>query len=394
MNVKLLGQGLESTSEVSVGYQLLNFLKNKEFHSFTAFSAFTSQAGIRGLSKHIDKAKKHLKKITIVTGVDQKGTSKEALEELLSLKVRSYIFYQPSITIFHPKIYLFEGRTTSELIIGSSNLTAQGLFTNVETSLLISIDNALEEDRRIILQLKDYYKGIFDATDPNLKKLSRNIIAELVKAKVVPTEAYRRELQDKMEKSQGSVTHHIVLKIFPERAIAKIPKEFKAFKKSSIPKPVPEVASVGGYTAKVRLVWVSGEMTERDLNIPGGSNTNPTGSMLFKKGKTPGIDQRHYFRDTVFANLKWIRDNKPRTSHIERSEANFIIVINNQNEGRFRLALSHNTRTNTRSYIQKNSMTSISWGSAKSKIANKDLIGKNVNLYKTSKKEEFILEIK
>ena len=30
---------------------------------------------------------------------------------------------------FHPKIYLFEGAAKCELIIGSSNLTSQGLFT-------------------------------------------------------------------------------------------------------------------------------------------------------------------------------------------------------------------------------------------------------------------------
>jgi len=52
------------------------------------------------------------------------------------------------------------------------------------------------------------------------------------------------------------------------------------------------------------LIWESGKLTERDLNIPKGSNTNPTGSMLFKKGKTEDIDQRHYFRDTVFSALK------------------------------------------------------------------------------------------
>ena len=108
----------------------------------------------------------------------------EALEELLSLDINAYVFYQPSITIFHPKIYLFEGADKSELIIGSSNLTSQGLFTNVETSLLVSIDNSVETDRKIVKQLKNYFKGIFDFTDPNLKKLSKKIIAGLVKAKV------------------------------------------------------------------------------------------------------------------------------------------------------------------------------------------------------------------
>jgi len=108
MRISLLGQGFEAVSELSVGRQLVKFFADNNFHSFTGISAFASQASIRGLSKHINTAKKHLDCITIVTGVDQKVTSKEALEELLSLNINAYVFYQPSITIFHPKIYLFK----------------------------------------------------------------------------------------------------------------------------------------------------------------------------------------------------------------------------------------------------------------------------------------------
>ena len=226
MNITLLGQGFEVASEHSVGKQLVKFFADKDFHTFTGISAFTSQAGIRGLSKHIKTAKKHLNIITIVTGVDQKGTSKEALEELLSLDINVFVFYQPSITIFHPKIYLFEGANKSELIIGSSNLTSQGLFTNVEVSLLVSIDNSREADKKNVEQLKDYFKGVFDFTDPNLKKLSKKIIADLVRAKIVPTEAERKAAQDKAEKAERTETENIISKIFPKRAIAKLPSEF------------------------------------------------------------------------------------------------------------------------------------------------------------------------
>lgn len=394
MNITLLGQGFETASEHSVGKQLIKFFADKDFHTFTGISAFASQAGVRGLSKHIKTAKKHLNIITIVTGVDQKGTSKEALEELLALDIDAYVFYQPSITIFHPKIYLFEGADKSELIIGSSNLTSQGLFTNVEASLLASIDNSVEADRKIVEQLKNYFKGIFDFTDPNLKKLSKKIIADLVKAKVVPTEAERKAAQDKAEKAERTETENIISKIFPKRAIAKIPSEFRGTKKPTTKTTAATAAVVGSVSKKGKLIWESGKLTERDLNIPKGSNTNPTGSMLFKKGKTENIDQRHYFRDTVFASLKWKRDTKPETSHLERAEATFNILIDGKPSGTFKLTLTHNPRTDTRSYEQKNSMTSISWGEAKKVIAKEKLIGKSATLYKTKKKGEFTFEIK
>lgn len=393
MEIRLLGQGYEATSKNSVGNQLIKFISDKEFHTFTGITAFASQAGVNGLSKHLASAKKYLKNITIVTGVDQKGTSQEALLALLNLKIKTFIFYQPSFTIFHPKIYLFEGISRSELIIGSSNLTSQGLFTNVEASLLISLNNNVEADIKIVKQLKDYFKGIFDFTDPNLKKLSKRVISDLVKAKVVPTEAERKAAQDKAEKTERAETENIICKIFPKRAIVKIPSEFRGSKSSTAKTTAIDADFDTRIPKKVGLVWESGKLSERDLNIPKGSTTNPTGSMLFKKGKTKGIDQRHYFRDTVFSSLRWKRDTKPDTSHLERAVVTFNIIINNKVAGRYKLTLTHNPLTNTRSYEQKNSMTSISWGEAKKVIAQDILIGKNAFLYKTKKKGEFIFEI-
>lgn len=370
MHITIIGHGYEPLSNNSVGNYLIKFLADTGFQSFTGISAFASEAGVNGLSKHIASARKHLKKITIVVGIDQKGTSKEALEALLNLKVNSFLFYQLSIPIFHPKIYLFEGKEKSELIIGSSNLTSLGLFTNVEASILVSLDNRKKADRKFVEQLKDYFKGIFDFTDPNLKKLSKKIIADLVKIKLVPTEAERKAIHDKLERHEQAEIKNTIARIFPKREIAKIPPEFRSSRKPKAsyenepPKPLVLKSK------RSKLLWVSGPLTQRDLNIPKGSNTNPTGSMLFKKGNTKGIDQRHYFRDEVFSDLSWTKDSNADSSHLERATAMFKIIIDGKDYGGFELILTHNPKTDTRSYQQKNSMTSLSWGNAKKFINN------------------------
>lgn len=394
MEINLLGQGYEAKSENSVGYNLIKLFDDKDFHTFTGISAFTSQAGISGLSKYIFPAKNHLKIVSLVTGIDQQGTSKEALEELLALEINAYIFYQPSNPIFHPKIYLFEGNDKSDLIIGSSNLTSLGLFTNIETSLHISIDNNSESDYKLIQQLKAYFKGIFDFSDPNLKQLNKQIIEDLVKAKIVPTEEERRATHDKVN-PDNKETERVILKIFPKRSIATIPREFRGGRKAraKIKKASSSSSAFGTDSINVELLWESGKLTERDLNIPKGINTNPTGSMNFKKGKTKNIDQRNYFRENVFGDLNWMRDTNPKTSHLERVKANFEIIINGEKAGTFTLTISHNTRTDTQSYKQNNSMTYISWGDAKPIIAKEDLIGKSASLYKTEKFDLFILSI-
>lgn len=380
MNITLLGQGFEATSANSVGTQLVKFFADKDFHTFTGISAFASQAGIRGLSKHIKTAKKHLNIITIVTGVDQKGTSKEALEELLSLDINAFVFYQPSITIFHPKIYLFEGADKSELIIGSSNLTSQGLFTNVEASLLVSIDNLVEVDKKIVDQLKIYFKGIFDFSDPNMKKLSKKIIADLVKAKVVPTEAERKAAYDKAEKGERKETENIISKIFPKRAIAKIPTEFRGTKKPTTKTATvtATAAAVGSASAKGKLVWTRKKLPSSSVQ-GGGSGTNPTGGLRLVQddfiSRGNKIDQTSYFKN-LFSKYTWKQVRA--TPYVEAAKVPFEVTVKGVFHGQFDLEVRHKPSGEAG---QHNYTTSISWGTVGNIISKANLIGSRLDLY-------------
>lgn len=377
MNITLLGQGFEAASQNSVGHKLIKYFTDKDFHTFTGISAFASQAGIRGLSKHIKKAKKHFNVINIVTGVDQKGTSKEALEELLALDIDAYVFYQPSITIFHPKIYLFEGEDKSVLIIGSSNLTSQGLFTNVETSLSVSIDNNVEDDRKILEQLKDYFEGIFDFTDPNLKKLNKKIIADLVKAKVVPTEAERKAAHDKADKAERKETKDIISKIFPKRAIAKMPSEFRGSKNPRTKTPQPVAVTTVNSSPKGKLAWTRKKIPRSSVQLSTG---NPTGGLRlvqdhFISGGNK-IDQTSYFRNDLFGKFTWkqVKTNP----YVEAAKIPFEVTIFDELKGRFDLEVRHKPSGEAG---QGNYTTSISWGDLGVTIREAKLTGSQLDLY-------------
>lgn len=404
MDIQLLGQGYEALSKNAVGNHLIRLLSDKEFNSVTIITAFISEAAVNGLLPYIEKAKEHFDEIKIITGIDQQGTSKEALEALINWNVHAYVFYQPSVTIFHPKIYLFEGSEKTTLIVGSSNLTAQGLFSNIEASLLLNIENSNEKDFATIIELKNYYKGLFDLSDPNLKKIDAELIETLVKAKVIPTKAEKRKsFVKEEEKGEIEGIRNIIRAIFPKRIIAKIPSFFRkkrtqkiqiAKKKEIITKPIQSDIKKSTFRNNNLLLWESGSLTKRDLNVQSGNNTNPTGSMLFKKGKNKNIDQRHFFRDEVFHFLDWQRDSKANRSHLERTKAKFTIIIEHENYGEFELKLTHNSNTASKTYQQKNSMTSISWGKAKPIVAKEKLIGKTLKLYrKGNTLNDFLLVI-
>ncbi len=378
MTITLLGQGYEATSKNSVGNHLIKFFSRKDFHSFFGISAFASLAGINGLAKHIAAAKANLKIITIVTGVDQKGTSKEALLALSNLDVNAYVFYQPSVTIFHPKIYFFEGDGKSELIIGSSNLTTQGLFTNVETSLLISIDNSIETDREIVEQCKDYFKGIFNYSDPNLKPITKDLIADLVKAKVVPTEAERKAIQDKGEKADRKEIETIISKIFPKRQIAKIPSDFRTVKKVAVTKTTA-VKAAGKASTKGNLVWTRKKLPASSVQLsPGG---NPTGGLRLVQDKfkigNDIIDQTSYFRNSLFGKFNWRQiKNNP---YVEAATVPFEVTIKGKFIGKHNLEVRHKPSGEAG---QHNYTTSISWGSIGEIIRKSHLTGARLELYR------------
>lgn len=379
MDITILGQGFNASNENSVGQQLIKFLERKDFHTFTGMSAFASPTGIIGLSKYILLAKKKFKSLNIIVGVDEKGTSKEALDAILALGINSYVFYQRSATIFHPKIYLFEGEKTSRLIVGSSNLTTRGLFTNVETSLLVSINNAIKAERKIVEDLKDYFKGIFDCDDPNLKKLTSKLIEDLVKANVVPTEAERRAIYAKSEKSENRETEILISRIFPKRATPKIPEEFRTASPALKKLKKTKTKAKGKTGARGNLVWTRRTLPASSVQAA-GPTTNPTGGLRLVQDKFTiegkVIDHTRYFRKTVFGNYTWkqIKTNP----YVEVATVPFEITIKGKFIGEFDLEIRHKPSGEAG---QHNYTTSISWGDIGETIRKEKLKGARLDLY-------------
>jgi HKD family nuclease len=319
MKLTFLGQGYEPISNNSVGNHLLNLLLQNSFHTFTGISAFASEAGVVGLANHIEAAKKCFNNLNLIVGIDEEGTSKEALYEINNLKINSYIFYQEESPIFHPKIYLFEGERVAKLILGSSNLTARGLFGNVESSLLIEFSSQDMEGKNLLTELKNYYSRLFDFTDPNLFKITETIIQDFIDKGIVPNEAIRNRKHGKLPTEINKIVTNTGL-IIPKRAIAKIPSSFRG--KSSISKSVMkitkelEISNIYGIEPG-GLVWQKKKLPNSDAQQVSG-NTKITGVLRLSDANFIinglKIDRNTYFREEVFGKLKWIselRKNNP-----------------------------------------------------------------------------------
>lgn len=197
MELRFIGQGYNPEVGTSVAQALIDSLADNTFHSFKCLVAFASYAGITGLTTNINNSRQHIHSARVVVGIDQLGTSKEALEALMDWNVDAFVFNTKSSIIFHPKIYIFEGDENVKIIIGSNNLTQTGLSQNIEGSVEISFSKNEQEGMKLLEEITLYYDPLFMGTHANLEPISLELIEKLVNEGKVPTEAERRSQYNK-----------------------------------------------------------------------------------------------------------------------------------------------------------------------------------------------------
>lgn len=178
MTVEYIGQGLYDEENFTCGNQICSALKSPFFTEINFFVAFLRRTGLSEIVRFLKKAEEDNKEITFFVGIDQKVTSRQALEKLVELKVPAYIYNSASY-IYHPKVYLFEGTEKNRVIVGSSNFTNNGLFNNVEASVLLDFSSQDKSGMKFLNQLKDYFSPLLEFDDPNLNLVTPEYIKEL-----------------------------------------------------------------------------------------------------------------------------------------------------------------------------------------------------------------------
>lgn len=225
MDTIIIGQGYNLKENSSVGKELLDLFKSKRYSSFTCLVAFASQGGVSALSEEIQKAKERGCQIKVILGIDQKGTSKEALEEVLSWNVDAKIYHTKDFNIFHPKVYLFENEDIFSLIVGSNNLTVPGLVQNVECSLMIKDIKS----NPVLEKFYNYWGGILDGTEVNLYPLTQELIDKLYEDNIITLEAQRSKRYDRSDDVEITTTPKKMA--FGKAGIQRLPEGFSPRRK-------------------------------------------------------------------------------------------------------------------------------------------------------------------
>lgn len=308
----------------------------------------------------------------VLVGISNGVTSYQGLTALL-LYIKGFYVVDTGTAgvIFHPKLYFLRTASMLKTIVGSANLTLGGLNNNIEASAYIELGKDDENFSALVNKVEDTIGGFILNNPKNIRKITlQSEIDELFSSSLLVDESVQRPSRDTIGNPSGTKTNRPKsIKLKTQR----IPSSVRKGRLPSAPKAAPSSPlATSPFNMDYLPVWRSKELTERDLNIPQGSNTHTTGSINLDKGfAPPDMDHRHYFKDEVFNRLSW----KEKGETVVEATAKFLLEIKGIYRGEFPLNIRHTTSTDTKAYRQRNAMTRLSWGDAKPYIADRSLLG-------------------
>ncbi len=164
-------------------------LQDGRFTDFRLIVAYARSGPLYRLQRLLEEWCEGGKTSAAIVGIDQQGTSKDALDLALSLFDRVYVTREAGLT-FHPKMYLFTGERHAHAFVGSNNLTVGGTEKNFEAAVHLALD--LPEDAAELSVLESSWSELLPTSCPATTRLDQLGLDRLVADNVVVEERSMR----------------------------------------------------------------------------------------------------------------------------------------------------------------------------------------------------------
>ena len=185
--------------------------------------AYMRMSGWNRLAGAVDNLLNRGGTVSGAIGVDG-VTTIEALQSLAQVSTNSTVFYTTSGYIFHPKLYLMNNESKGVAVIGSANLTRDGLFRNVEMATAVELDFQSSVDQIIFNRYDEFISTLLDTSKPNVQPISDEILRVLAEANLIGNESRTIEPGTQIAKKRTS-RHHIteLESLFPPLSVPAAP---------------------------------------------------------------------------------------------------------------------------------------------------------------------------
>ncbi|MCR5691645.1 MAG: NgoFVII family restriction endonuclease, partial [Eubacterium sp.] len=122
----------DSNNHLQLYYQLINSIRAAS--SIDIVVSFLMESGVKMLLKELKKAIDHGVRIRLLTG-NYLGITQPSALYLIKHKLGDLVdlrFYNEKGRSFHPKAYIFHYENSSDIFIGSSNISRSALTSGIE----------------------------------------------------------------------------------------------------------------------------------------------------------------------------------------------------------------------------------------------------------------------
>lgn len=361
MRATWVGQPLEAFGGWTAD-TLAGVLSDPAIHEFRVSVAWMKRSGLSRFGGAVVDFRERGGRAEVIVGIDEGGATHQGLSDALEIFDDVRIFHDPERRTFHPKVYIAWGPEKTAIIVGSNNLTAGGLYSNYEASLLCEVDFSEDGDRSFVDLVKSWYEALRSDEEVCLP-LTRKFLEQLAS-----DARYRIGDEDSDRPAAQRDESETVTTDTPEASLF---GRSQTGKKPGLPRPAREPGTSRTRGRRTRSVvrarprpprvthtyiWWK-RMSPSDAQQPPGATTAVTGQLKLTRSEFD-FDHTQYFRQTMFADAVWAA--RPDTRG-EREEAivTFDVTIAGKSLGSIALKIDH---ADYRAANQGNVTTWLHWG--------------------------------
>lgn len=184
------------THQSPLGNEVKKELSSGRYSECRIAVAYARTSGVSRILDDLETFSKSGGQTSIIAGIDQRNTSYQALINARTF-ADLYIHHDKNFDItFHPKIYAFGNSEIERLFIGSSNLTAGGLFLNYEANLGVELDSNIDS-KQLRKQFNKYWTDLLG--DSNTKSGDISLLDELLDKGALADETKKQSFREIIE---------------------------------------------------------------------------------------------------------------------------------------------------------------------------------------------------
>ncbi|HET7121746.1 MAG TPA: phospholipase D family protein [Solirubrobacterales bacterium] len=383
-DLRFRGQPFDAAD--TAGAFLAGALEDDAISRLTIVVAWARFGGLRRFQSDFTAFRKRGGKLRVILGIDEGIATIPGLSLAIEMADEAYVFHDRGSRTFHPKVYFAEGVDKALLLVGSSNLTAGGLYSNYEASLEAEFALPAEKDEPALVDASEFVAKLL-SDDQLCLPLDATLLQRLIDSPRYAISAREdrrssrrrpKELGEEEVDEFGETAERgdeiFGTSRYRKAPVRKLPKRAAVELKRIEPRFAPPVAGPSAAMSWTKVLPAS------DAQHPPSRASNPLGNMRLTQAEHP-IDQLTWFRRELFGDADWRQEKDTRGNLIEVAQIPFAVTIDGRSHGTVELRLTH---ADHRESSQHNHATVLHWGPLGKVLRRTDYTGRLLTLQRMS----------